>query len=39
VLSDGTDGPVVEKIIRKTAPVETTEAPVEAADATKEVTE
>ncbi len=36
VLSDGTDGPVVEKIIRKTASVEATEAAVETIDAAVE---
>ena len=45
VLSDGSDGPVVEKIIRKTTPIEETAAVEETApveetvDATKEETE
>ncbi len=39
VLSDGTDGPVVEKIIRKTTPVEETAAVEETVDTAKEVTE
>jgi small subunit ribosomal protein S2 len=37
VLSDGTDGPVVEKIIRKTAPVEATTEAVETIEATETV--
>jgi len=38
VLSDGTDGPVVEKIIRKTAPVEETQAATEETQAAAEET-